>query len=204
MKRFARYGVLLLGAWVVMGGSGCSQGQQTGEKAVTATAKTRSDKPAVSLFHTSKQDSTSLAENLLWDYFTDVNSHDIDRAFAVLGDDLKGMYAYQDRVVFRNFKSAQVVKLYDLTDQMPKTKYAEARYFYVEVKYELNHLYESNDTDGVNNRLALVARVNQNSPYQLIELSHCPQMQEVAADSQDDPDTSINMPPDPNSMVTTN
>jgi hypothetical protein len=200
--RFTRCCALLLGSLVVMGGSGCSQHQQVGAAAVTASAQTTTATPAVSLFHTSKQDSASLAENVLWDYFDHVNKHDIDAVFAVLGDDLKGVYDYQDRIVFRNFKSAQVVKVYDMTDQMPKTKYAEAHYFYVEVKYELNHLYNSNDTDGVNYRLALVARVNQNSSYQLIELSHCPQMQEVPADTKDNPDTSINMPPDPNSLVT--
>ncbi|MGZ4111691.1 MAG: hypothetical protein ACXVP5_04540 [Tumebacillaceae bacterium] len=201
MKRLTGWLALPLSALVVLGSAGCSVHQQTGEAAVSASAQTTSATPAVSLFHTSKKDSTSLAENVLWEYFDHVNSHDLDAVFAVLGDDLKGAYADQDRIVFRNFKSAQVVKMYDLTDQMPPTKYVEARYFYVEVKYELNHLYESNDTDGVNYRLALVARESQNSPYHLIDLSHCPQMQEVPADTKDDPNTSINMPQNPSTIV---
>jgi hypothetical protein len=179
----------------VLAGAGCSE--QTSQQAVTA-AKSADAPPAVSLFHLTKADSKSPEEDLLWDYFDAVDKHQIDTVWEMLSPDLQGMYSMDDRVVFRNFKSAKVKRIYDMTSQSPKDPmYIDARYFYVEVNYETNHLYDSNDKDGENYFMGVIAREKAGAPYKLYELSHVPKLKEVDKDAQEAPGTTVNPLPNP-------
>lgn len=175
---------------VAVSAGGCSEPAANQAAAVTVE-KAADAAPETSLFHYAKAESKSLAENMLWDWFDALNRQDLDTVMNGLNSDMRGIYEYQDRISFRNIKSAKVKRIYDMTYQSPKTKYVEARYFYVEVEYETHHLFDSNDTDGENYRLAIVVRETADSPYRLIELSHCPQMKEVDADAKEEPGTSI-------------
>ena len=180
----------LLAVAVSAGGCSWQTSEPTAQEAVTVE-KTADAQPAESLFHYSKADSKSLAENLLWDYFDAWNRQDLDTVMNLMNQDMQGVYEWEDRMALKNIKSAKVKRIYDMTSQSPKTKFVEARYFYVEVNYETLHLFDSNDSDGENYRLAIVVRETANSPYKLIELSHCPKMKEVDANAKEEPGTSI-------------
>ncbi|KEO84684.1 hypothetical protein [Tumebacillus flagellatus] len=171
----------------MLGAGGCGESAD-GAKPVSATSseQTAAAAPVQTQFHFTKADSTSLAENVLWDYLDALDREDIDKVMDLMSEEMQGVYQLDDRIALRNFKTVQVKRIYDMTDQAPKdTRYVEARYFYVEVNYELYHLLEDNDSDGENYRLCEVAREKQDSPYKIVEYSHVDKLKEVSADYQE-------------------
>ncbi|MBL0385931.1 hypothetical protein JJB07_04635 [Tumebacillus sp. ITR2] len=170
----------------MLGAGGCGESADSA-KPVSATSSEQTASAAsaapVTQFHFTKADSTSLAENFLWDYLDALDREDIDKVMDMMSDEMQGVYQLDDRIALRNFKSVHVKRIYDMTDQAPKdTRYVEARYFYVEVNYELYHYLEDNDSDGENYRMGVIAREKQDSPYKVVEYSHVPKLKEVSAD----------------------
>lgn len=183
MKRLQKW-MVIPGLLALLGVVGC--GERVDPTMVASAA------PMQTQFHFTKADSKSLAENVLWDYFDALNRQDLDTVMDLMNLDMQGVYQMQDRIALRNFKTAHVKRIYDMTAQVPKSaQYVEARYFYVEVDYELNHLLDVNDTDGENYRLGIVARETPRAGYKLVELSHIPKLREVSADTEEQPGESL-------------
>lgn len=179
---------------------GCSE--KTSEEAAAAKEETASSQPVKSQFHYSKADSTSLAENVLWDYFDLINKRDYDGVMAIFDETMRGVYEWEDRKALKNFKSAKVKRIYDMTKQAPADpSVVEKRVFYIEVDYELHHLFDANDTDGENYRMGVVIREKQDSPYLITELSHVPKLKEVSKDADVDPRQRLTPSPNPSAAV---
>jgi ketosteroid isomerase-like protein len=179
---------------------GCSE--KTSEQAASAQVASASEQPVKSQFHHSKADSTSMAENVLWDYFDLINKRDYDGVMAIFDPNMRGVYEWEDRKALKNFKSAKNIRIYDMTSQAPTDpSVVEKRVFYVEVDYELNHLFDANDTDGENYRMGVVVREKQDSPYLITELSHVPKLKEVSKDAKVDPKDRLTPLPNPSQVV---
>ncbi|PWK13454.1 hypothetical protein [Tumebacillus permanentifrigoris] len=188
----------------LLGVSGCGERADSAATVVaqSTTQGTTSSAPAKTLFHFSKADSKSLAENVLWDYLDALDRQDLDKVMDMMNVEMQGVYQMDDRIALRNFKSVKVKRIYDMTAQAPKSdQYVEAHYFYVEVDYTLNHLLEDNDKDGENYRMGVIARETQDSPYKVVEYSHVPKLKEVSADTPDTPGQSVAPPQNPSQMI---
>lgn len=196
MKRQFRFLIPVLAVGLFM--SGCSEKTSEEAAAPQVAAANAEQQPVKSKFHYSKADSTSLAENVLWDYFDLINKRDYDGVMAIFDETMRGVYEWEDRLALKNFKSAKVKRIYDMTDQAPTDpSVVEKRVFYIEVDYELNHLFEANDTDGENYRMGVVIRADADSPYLITELSHVPKLKEVSKDANVDPRQRLTPTPNP-------
>jgi ketosteroid isomerase-like protein len=198
MKSRFRFLIPVIAVGLFMGG--CSE--KTSEEAAAAKEETASTQPVKSQFHYSKAESTSLAENVLWDYFDLINKRDYDGVMAIFDENMRGVYEWEDRKALKNFKSAKVKRIYDMTKQFPEDpSVLEKFYFYVEVEYELNHLFDANDTDGENYRMGVIVREKADSPYVITELSHVPKLVEVDKNAKVDPNRELVPPPNPSQQV---
>lgn len=188
---------------VLLGAGGCGEVARDGKPVMaTAPEQTATAAPFQTQFHFSKADSKSLAENVLWEYLEALDRGDTEEVMNLMSEEMQGVYQMDDRIALRNFKAVHVKRIYDLTEQAPQDpRYVEARYFYVEVNYELRHLLEDNDSDGENYRLAVVARDKQDSPYRIVEYSHVDKMREVSSDYQEQPGEAVNPSPNLNVLL---